>query len=527
MRVSDLTVEVRNSSLERVGQVPDYNLVGAVFINRFNNVGSWSLKMGHDDALADLLRAPGNGLSVIAPNGDTLISGPTLSATLVQSPDDVRGEWLIEGASDDIILTERLAYPDPSEDDVSSQTVSHDRRFGNAETIMKEYVDSNIGPSAPLSRQVDNLVVATDLERGPVVLQSARFTELQSLLYGISDSSNLGYSIKQVDQELIFEVYEPVDRSDTIRMDIENRQLSSAEYGYALPKFTRAIVAGQGEAVERIFIERTSDDSLESESLWGRRIEKFQDARQAEQVAELEQIGDEALADDGKTIVSLTVTPSDDIQMRYGIDWGLGDVVSVVAGNIETTAVVTEVGISIEEDGVRVGAVIGAPAAIDFESQLVKKSNIQDERISNLERNTTGYGVNTEYQPEGGTDGTQPTFSGPAIFGSYNRFGNLVHFSIQVDFDNITSFGTGQYYLTLPYAAREAYQFRDGCLHDISTGFDYTISGHVNKESNVLTLNTTGISGQRVYDNAFTSTAPVALSTEDNFHIAGTYEIEG
>jgi len=132
-----------------------------------------------------------------------------------------------------------------------------------------------------------------------------------------------------------------------------------------------------------------------------------------------------------------------------------------------------------------------------------------------------------DYTPEGGTDGTQPTFSGPAISGSFNRFGNMVHFSIAVDFDNILTFGTGQYYLTLPYSARVAYQFRDGCLHDDSAGIEYHISGHVNQGEDVLWLFTTDRQGNRVYDFPFEQGEPVTLTAADNFHIAGTYEIEG
>jgi len=55
---------------------------------------------------------------------------------------------------------------------------------------------------------------------------------------------------------------------------------------------------------------------------------------------------------------------------------------------------------------------------------------------------------------QGGTTGTQPTFSGNPLFsGSYVKTGPMVHFRIDVDFDNITSFGTGQYYLDLPCPA--------------------------------------------------------------------------
>lgn len=70
------------------------------------------------------------------------------------------------------------------------------------------------------------------------------------------------------------------------------------------------------------------------------------------------------------------------------------------------------------------------------------------------------------YSVDGGTTGTQPTFTGePDFTGTYVRTGDLVHFRIDVDFDNITSFGTGQYYLTLPFQAKHNYQLSDGCLH--------------------------------------------------------------
>ncbi len=123
----------------------------------------------------------------------------------------------------------------------------------------------------------------------------------------------------------------------------------------------------------------------------------------------------------------------------------------------------------------------------------------------------------------GGTTGTQPTFSGDPLFtGSYTRWGNMCHFQIDVDMDNITSFGTGQYYINLPFAAEHNYHLSDGCLHDISTGDQYAVLGHVLAGSNQLRLFSTASNGRQV---PFEHNVPVTLSTADNFHIAGTYEI--
>ena len=117
--------------------------------------------------------------------------------------------------------------------------------------------------------------------------------------------------------------------------------------------------------------------------------------------------------------------------------------------------------------------------------------------------------------------GTQPTFNGAPLFtGSYSRIGDLVHFQIQVDFDNITSFGDGQYFINLPFPARYGYQIRNGCVHDISTGRQYSIGGHVFAGQSQLALNFTDTNGR---DSAFTHNTPFTLAVEDNFHTSGTY----
>jgi hypothetical protein len=121
----------------------------------------------------------------------------------------------------------------------------------------------------------------------------------------------------------------------------------------------------------------------------------------------------------------------------------------------------------------------------------------------------------------GGTLGTQPTFDGAPLFsGSYVKTGPMVHFQIQVDMDNITNFGTGQYYVDLPFPAKYGYQVKQGCLHDDSSGRQYAIGGHVFAGQSTLALTFTNSAGQ---DEAFDHNSPVTLNVADNFHIAGTY----
>lgn len=125
------------------------------------------------------------------------------------------------------------------------------------------------------------------------------------------------------------------------------------------------------------------------------------------------------------------------------------------------------------------------------------------------------------YTVNGGTTGTQPTFSGaPMFYGNYMQMGDLIYFDIQVDFDNITDFGTGQYFVELPFESRFATQMRDGCVHDISTGRQYSIGGHVHDNDKQLLLNYIGTNGR---DEPFEHDKPFVLDVIDNFHISGIY----
>lgn len=134
-------------------------------------------------------------------------------------------------------------------------------------------------------------------------------------------------------------------------------------------------------------------------------------------------------------------------------------------------------------------------------------------------------GVETEYDVQGGTFGTQPTFTGDPLFtGSYIKMSsNLVHFQIQVDMSNITSFGTGQYYVDLPFPVKHNYIFRDACLHDMSRPRQYQLSGHVLAGESRLTLWYADAGAQ---DQIFDYNSPALLTVADNFHIVGTYICE-
>jgi len=338
--------------------------------------------------MADALRAPGAGLIVNGPSG-VLLSGPTVSAKSVKTAEDPEGVWEITGSDDTAVLGHRIAYPTPASADVTAQG-DYEVRTGPAETVMKAYVNANLGPSAPTVRRVPGMTIEADLARGETVTGRARFQNIGELLEQLALTSGLGFDVAQNGSGLQFKVFAPTDRTSTVRMDIDNNRLTKSEYAYTAPEATRVIVAGQGQGADRTLVERTSVDSEAADAAWGKRIEVFKDQRNTSDTVELQQAGDEILADKGFTVESVSVTPSDDQSMNYPTDWGLGDKVSVVVGDTTISQLVTEVALVITDDGLKVGATVGAPAVAaqgDVEASVIEKQADQETRISNLERN--------------------------------------------------------------------------------------------------------------------------------------------
>lgn len=195
----------------------------------------------------------------------------------------------------------------------------------------------------------------------------------------------------------------------------------------------------------------------------------------------------------------------------------------IILGNPSTgTISVAEDNLAITSEGTMTIEAVGGDMNFYMDGGMyIGPSNSDNQIIKRSDLVPFAPPVETLFTVNGGTLGTQPTFNGAPLFtGSYVIHGPLVHFQIQVDMDNITDFGSGQYFVDLPFPAKYGYQVREGCLHDFSTGRQYSIGGHVFAGQSRLALSYTDTNGQ---DSEFDYNSPVALSTADNFHISGSY----
>ncbi|MFF3249741.1 siphovirus ReqiPepy6 Gp37-like family protein [Actinacidiphila glaucinigra] len=386
MRLQDITVEVRDKSLMRVGLIRPEELDLSLTDN-FNNVGSWALKLASEHPLCDTLRTPGAGIIVTGPD-DVLLSGPMVTSQFAATPTDPGGSVSFEGVSDTVCLADALAFPDPSNPNGATQTLAHDVRSGTAESVMHSFVRYNIGPSAPSARRKTGLVMGADGGRGPSVTKSARFPVLGNLLTELALLGNLGFRVVQRGASLSFETFVVRDRTATIRLDVRNGTLSGQKVAISPPGATRAIVAGQGELTKRQFLQVDTPESIAAEADWGRRIERFVDQRNTNDWKELQQAGDEVMADEGFTAINVQVVPMEDTSMRFGKEWGLGDLLTVVVDDQELNSVVTGAVIKADRDGFKVGALLGDATGFDADAALAKRVTNTETRISQLERNS-------------------------------------------------------------------------------------------------------------------------------------------
>lgn len=358
---ANFTVVARGGDFSMLGTIDGYTSLTAT--PKFNDVGAWSLTYPADSVAAQLLSA-GTGVQIFRQgqlSSPPIISGPVQAISEAFSNDRGNPQLTFSGPCDNFFLAARLAYPDPA----ATGTVyssAYDVRSGDAETVMKAYVDANAGPGALVARRTVGLTIEPNTHRGPAVTYSARFDGLLSLLQNLATAAGLGFQLRQPvpGGGLVFSVYVPLDRSNVVRFSTATGSLGAYTFTLAGPTGTTAIVGDSGPDTGRSFMPFTNELA---ESDWGVRYEVFADASNTTDATQIAQNGAKAL-DSGSPQASVSFTPLDTPQRRFDIDYGLGDTVAVQVGVGAVTDVVRVVNVADDaQNGVSIVPTVGGSQA--------------------------------------------------------------------------------------------------------------------------------------------------------------------
>lgn len=360
MPSSALRVYVRNPALERIGQIDDYTSLAV--IPRYNAIGSFVLEISADSGKANLL-AEGNGLIIRTADGTLVDSGPIRTVDWSRSKDDSgEGKLTVGGVSDTELLARYTCWPAPGSAIGSQADAVYKISAVVAETAMRTLVNLNAGPGALVARRNSLLSLAADGNRGPTITrQLNQFDSLLAVLTDIANAAGLGFRVVQVGSGLQFQVYEPTDRSGIARFAFRLGNLTDANYTTTPPTCTRAVVVAGGQSSPRQCKTYDRVDPL----FPGLLIEQFADLTSVDTasvdlVAQMDQAAEEALTS-GAGQGSLSISPIDIPQLRYGRDYQVGDTVSAMVRESWMTDVVREVTLTCTAgDGVTVKAAVGS-----------------------------------------------------------------------------------------------------------------------------------------------------------------------
>lgn len=370
---------LRDQQLQRVAEIDDYQ--SATLTLRFNAPGIFELVVPADGPIAALATF-GYGLVVVrALPGAAPLTVFSGSIRGFERRRDARNNTLtLTGADDTARLGFRLALPVASGPPYTAQAT--DTRTGPAETVLKGFVNDNAGPNAPAARRLTGLTIAPDTALGASVTRSARFDNLVQLLIDTAlQGGGLGFRVAQVDTSLQFQVYQPVDRTQSAIFSFGRGNLRDYDYLSASPDANYVIVGGAGEGTARTFVEGGDSASI---VFYGERIEDFVDERSVSGTTELAQRRDKELAEKASK-TSLKVTPIDTAGLAFGRDYFLGDQVTVEVEGVTIRDIVREVRLQLQPDGETVGATVGTPAHLSLVALFGTLRTLRN-RVGKLER---------------------------------------------------------------------------------------------------------------------------------------------
>lgn len=306
---------------------------------RFNDIGGWYLIASAASNAATLLSEAG-GIIVKRNDGNglrTIFSGPVRSYKLDDATLTVGGE------SDEVVLAEKVATPDPAHTGTVDDpfATEQDLREGTASTVMLDYVRANaIYGQAAGTRGIPGLALGIDPGLGTYIYGIAKFVSLLALLQDLAlAGGGLRFQVLQSDTApatIELTISEPPDMTDAVILRRGRGTLANWERTVTRPGVSRVYVLGQGQGLDQVVIQ-ANDPALSTK--YGHEIEAIVARLDTADVLALQQEAATTLADSGEGEV-VAFTPVDTPSFRWGQDYDLGYMVSVIGSDGRRTSLV-------------------------------------------------------------------------------------------------------------------------------------------------------------------------------------------
>lgn len=272
-------------------------------------------------------------------SAEVVFSGPLLQATFSEGTPQgyARDSVTALGMSDTGILAGYLGFMTPGTDvptTAGTIATAYDRRSAlPAETVLLEVIRDNAGEDAIARREVAQLVVPASLGRGPTAGSLLRFTDLLEFAQTFQRRTGVGVRLVQGGRgELLVEPVIPASRPGLV-WSVAAGTLAGAAWTWQAVEATDVIAGGRDELTARSFVRSSATAPTGG---FGFRRERFSAQTNVEDAADLKAAADERLSE-GTFQDTIALEPVDSIEWRYGVDYALGDLVTVtVAGQSVT-----------------------------------------------------------------------------------------------------------------------------------------------------------------------------------------------
>lgn len=334
-------MRIYTQTLEKIGEIDNYESLQ--FGRSWHDIGKFELRLSNDVEYAESLF-----------DDNFILMDQKRVGVITGYAVDENNQRVVKGFQLKRILSQRIITPPAG--------TTHDRRYADAETVMKHYVDRHVMYPSNSDRIIPNFVMNANQKRGPYLQWESRLKNLAEEEKEISQASGLGWDV-WIDEDLrhfVFDVFsgKNLTRNQTtyppVVFSVELDNVLKREFEKDTTNYKNiAYVGGQGEGETRSIVEV----SLKTVSGLSRK-EVFIDARdlsnqteenidkpESEIVKMLTDRGKQKLESEHNKSISFSCVISEKPGMEYEKDWSIGDTVTCYDNDIGITmdTVITDV----------------------------------------------------------------------------------------------------------------------------------------------------------------------------------------